>query len=128
MPGEVLLDTNIVIAFFANDPGVRSRLAGVDFYVPAIVLGELYAGALKSGRPAENLARIDAMIPASAVLGCNAGTARLYGDIKHTLLVKGRPIPDNDIWIAAVARQYALPLATRDSHFAEIDGLGLESW
>ncbi len=128
MPGEVLLDTNIVIGFFAGDPAIRSHLAGVDFYVPAVVLGELYAGALKSSRPAENLARIDAMIPVSAVLGCNAGTARLYGDIKHALLVKGRPIPDNDIWIAAVARQYALALATRDGHFAEVEDLALESW
>lgn len=128
MAGDVLLDTNVVIAFFAGDPGIRSHLAAVDFFVPAIVLGELYAGALKSGRPAENLARIDAMIPPVAVLGCNAGTAHLYGDIKHNLLVKGRPIPDNDIWIAAIALQYTLALITRDNHFAEVAGLSVATW
>lgn len=59
------------------------------------------------------------------VLGCDLDTARHYGIIKQRLRRKGRPLPDNDIWIAAVARQHQLALATRDAHFGEIDELPL---
>ncbi|HEY4572503.1 MAG TPA: PIN domain-containing protein [Thermoanaerobaculia bacterium] len=41
---------------------------------------------------------------------------------------KGRPIPENDIWIAASARQHGLTLATRDGHFDDVDGLITETW
>jgi tRNA(fMet)-specific endonuclease VapC len=44
------------------------------------------------------------------------------------LRAKGRPIPENDIWIAAVAKQYDLALFTRDAHFAEVESLRTESW
>src|SRR6266496_543689 len=128
MAGDVLLDTNIVIAFFANDGPVLSHIAQVNFLIPSIVLGELYAGARKSARPAENLARIDAMIPRSIVLSCDHTTAQLYGSIKQVLRAKGRPIPENDIWIAAVAQQYGLTLASRDAHFDEVQALSHVAW
>ena len=52
----------------------------------------------------------------------------MYGVIKQALREKGRPIPENDIWIAAIAQQYGLTLVTRDDHFTAIDGLTLEKW
>jgi tRNA(fMet)-specific endonuclease VapC len=52
----------------------------------------------------------------------------LYGEIKSSLRQKGKPIPDNDIWIAASARQHSLTLVTRDAHFDEIDDLARERW
>lgn len=55
-------------------------------------------------------------------------TARQYGEIKNKLRKKGRPLPENDIWIAALALQYDLILVTRDQHFDEIDNLKLVSW
>jgi tRNA(fMet)-specific endonuclease VapC len=54
--------------------------------------------------------------------------ARFYGRVSHQLRVKGRPIPQNDIWIAALAIQHNLTVLTRDSHFAEVDGLATQSW
>ncbi len=96
--------------------------------MPSAVLGELYYGARKSGRPARNLSKIDEFAASVAVLACDAVTAQHYGQIKDRLRTMGRPIPDNDIWIAAVAMQYGLPLATRDEHFKEVDGLVVESW
>ena len=56
-------------------------------------------------------------------LPCDFDTARLYGRIKAELRRKGKPIPENDIWIAAAAIQYGLTLVTRDRHFDFIDGL-----
>jgi len=62
------------------------------------------------------------------VLGCDSGTAGFYGAIKNNLLKKGKPIPENDIWIASVALQFGLFLVSRDIHFQNIDGLTLEKW
>lgn len=64
----------------------------------------------------------------SIVLGCDAETARRYGEVKNGLRQKGRPIPENDIWIAAIALQYDLTLVARDVHFGEVDGLKVEAW
>ncbi len=55
-------------------------------------------------------------------------TALLYGDICSQTRRKGRPIPSNDAWIAAMALQYGMPLLTRDQHFTVIDGLNAISW
>jgi len=120
MSGRFLLDTNIVIALFAGEVDIQEHLKQAEeVFVPSIVLGELYFGARKSGRIKENLARIDEFAFSSSVLGCDTDTAREYGAIKDMLRMKGRPIPENDVWIAAIARQYGLVLVSRDTHFDE---------
>lgn len=55
-------------------------------------------------------------------------TARSYGKIKNQLKVKGSPIPENDIWIAALADQYQLLLITGDKHFNNIEAISIETW
>lgn len=129
MNGRYLLNTNIVIAVFAEERAVLQRLAEAnEVFVPATVLGELYYGARKSALVEANIARIDEFAAAAAVLGCDTGTAQQYGWIKNDLRAKGRPIPENDIWIAAVARQHELDVVSRDDHFKEIPHLGIEVW
>jgi tRNA(fMet)-specific endonuclease VapC len=129
MPGRVLLDTNIVIALFAGEERVRDRVAQAqEVFLPCTVPGELYYGARKSRHAAANPARINEFATAAAVLACDATTAQCYGQTKDGLRSKGSPIPENDVWIAAVARQYGLPLATRDEHFNVVDGLVVENW
>ncbi len=129
MSGRFLLDTNIVIALFAKDAIVLQQLATAnEVFVPSIILGELYYGARKSTRVATNIAQVDAFAASSAILVCNTATSQHYGEIKNALRAKGRPIPENDIWIAAVAKQYNLTLVSRDGHFNEIDGLSIEAW
>lgn len=127
--GRFLLDTNILIALIAGEPavvaGVRSAAAT---FVPAIALGELYYGAQKSGRPTENLNVIDRLAAAAAVLACGHDTARRYGELKAQLRASGTPIPENDIWIAALSREYDLTLVTRDSHFEAVAGLATSPW
>jgi tRNA(fMet)-specific endonuclease VapC len=127
--GSYLLDTNVVIAFFSGEPTVISQFDQADeILLPSIVLGELIFGARKSSRATDNLARIEEFGQQVVVLDCDRDTARQYGAIKHALRLKGRPIPDNDIWIAAIARQYHLTLVTRDTHFAEVDDLLSQIW
>jgi tRNA(fMet)-specific endonuclease VapC len=129
MTGKCLLDTNIVIALFANETAVKDGLAKTDeVFIPSVVIGELCYGAHKSTRAKENLGRIDDFATSSLVLGCDAETARMYGEIKNTLRVKGRPLPENDIWIAAIAVQHNLTLVSRDAHFSEIENLEVVSW
>ncbi|HWL95174.1 MAG TPA: PIN domain-containing protein [Phycisphaerae bacterium] len=62
----------------------------------------------------------------SSILPCDHLTARHYGEIKTKLWNAGKPIPDNDIWIAALAMQYDVPISTRDRHFQYIEGLRVD--
>lgn len=129
MSGKYLLDTNIIIALFASDTAVKDNLAKADeVFVPSLAVGELYFGARKSERVKENLERIDEFVANSVVLGCDIETARRYGEVKNALRTKGRPIPENDIWIAAIALQRDLTLVTRDAHLSEIENLKVTPW
>ncbi len=129
MSGRYLLDTNIVIALFADDSRVLDHLQKADeTFIPNVVIGELYYGAQKSARVTENMERIGKFVAKSAILACDEETAAKYGEVKHKLRQKGRPIPENDIWIAALALQHSLILVTRDAHFNEVDGLTVENW
>ena len=129
MSGRYVLDTNIVIALFANDTAVTSNLRNAqEVFVPSTVVGELYYGAQRSGRVKQNVAQIDSFRAANTILVCDGATASVYGIVKNELRKKGRPIPENDIWIAAIALQHNLTLVTRDAHFKEVDGLQIEAW
>ena len=76
----------------------------------------------------DNLARVDDFAINNVVLACDTETARRYGKIKELLRAGGRPIPENDIWMAAIALQHNLILVTRDAHFEAVDGLRLAAW
>lgn len=129
MNGKYLLDTNIIISIFAKDPQIHNRLANAEeVFVPCIAIGELYFGAYKSLKIEENLARIDEFAINNTVLACDTDTAKRYGHIKNQLKEKGQPIPENDIWIAAIAQQYAITLVTKDTHFDLVENLKVEVW
>lgn len=129
MSGNFLLDTSVVIELFRRDTAIEKRINQADeIYVSSITLGELYFGARKSEQVAQGVIYVDQFAARTLLLDCDLGTAREFGIIKNQLRAKGRPIPDNDIWIAATALQHDLVLATRDSHFKEVDGLNYEAW
>jgi tRNA(fMet)-specific endonuclease VapC len=127
--GRFLLDTNIIIALFARDPMIHEHLSNAsEVFIPCIVIGELYFGSYKSLKAQENLNRIDEFALSNTVLPCDIETAKKYGDIKNRLKEKGQPIPENDIWIAAIAQQYALTVVTKDAHFKLVENLKIELW
>ena len=72
--------------------------------------------------------QIAMLLAAAVVLAPTESTAALYGAIHAELAMAGTPIPQNDIWIAAVAREHELPLVTRDTHFQEVQGLIILTW
>ena len=129
MSGKYLLDTNIVIALFADEPILTDKIAKAeDISVPAVVIGELFYGASRSGRPEKNSERIDRFASDNVILHSDVDAARWYGKVKNRLRKKGRPIPENDIWIAAIAFQHNLTLISRDEHFEKVENLKLEKW
>jgi len=125
---EVIIDTNIVSAAIDEEMPVITHLARVTAIIPRIILGYLYYGAYAPTRVDDNLERIASLLEGYSVLSCDEYTARQFGIVRAALKMKGRPIPENDVWIAALAMQYNLPLITRDKHFTEVDGLIIERW
>lgn len=129
MSGKYLLDTNAVIAVFAGDVRVLSLVSPADeCFLASTVLGELFYGAEHSSREDDNVKRIQGFCDTVTVLSCDAKTAAEYGRIKNQLRVKGKPIPENDVWIAAIAVQYQLRLLSCDQHFDDVDGLIRIQW
>jgi tRNA(fMet)-specific endonuclease VapC len=124
MAGKLLLDTHVVIALWERNSAVTGHICEYDeVFVPSIAIGELFFGAYRSGRIEDNLARVSDFCRSCVVLAADHATARIYGELKSRLRTTGRPIPENDLWIASIALQHRIPLATRDRHFEEIESL-----
>ena len=129
MDGKYLLDTNIVIDLFNNDKKVIDWILGInEVYIPNVAIGELYYGFLKSTRKKDNLNDLEDLIISSSILDTDINTSKIYGEVKNKLRIKGKPIPDNDIWISAIAIQHSVTLVTRDRHFENVDNISLEVW
>jgi len=123
------LDTSVVVPHLRGDNLLSARLAQVaNLHMPWVVLGELRFGAQRAVRPQEAIAQVRAFLRTVALLLPDEGTAELYGDLKAELARIGKLIPDNDLWIAATARQLDLPLVTRDAHFSVVPRLTTLAW
>ena len=129
MSGRYLLDTNVAIRILNNELDLEARPGDEsEAFLCVTVVGELFFGAERSGRPEANKARVDRLIELCPLVPHDLATARHYGAVKKRLLQQGRPIPENDIWIAAAALQHGLTVATGDPHFGHVEGLPVESW
>lgn len=64
------------------------------------------------------------LIRESFILPVDEATAKAYSEVRDELRQKGRPIPENDIWIAALARQHGQPVVSRDGHFDYVEVFG----
>jgi tRNA(fMet)-specific endonuclease VapC len=125
----VILDTNAVSALFAGDSLLGKILAGVErHHLPVIVIGE-YRYGLMSSRYRDHLqGLLETLIRESFVLQVDEATAEMYSQVRDDLRQTGRPIPENDIWIAALARQYRQPVVSRDGHFDYVPDLRRVAW
>ncbi len=129
MAGRALLDTSAAAALLRGDPGIASALEDLDeVFTSAIVVGELLYGARLSSNHETNLERVVGFSSSVTVLPTNGETALVYARVKQGLRSRGRPIPDNDLWIACTAIQHRLTLLNRDAHFDEIDELAQAGW
>ncbi|MDX2069583.1 MAG: type II toxin-antitoxin system VapC family toxin [Haliscomenobacter sp.] len=122
-----LLDSNIIIDVFRGESKTVERISLTQkLFVPVIVIGELYYGAYKSNQIARRIAEVKQLEELVTILNVTPVTSQLYGEIKQRLYAKGKPIPENDIWIAAIAIEHGLVLITRDKHFEEVEGVVIE--
>lgn len=126
---EVALDSTVAIAVLNDRSGIGAWIQKFDeVFLPVPAIGELRFGALHSGRPAENLRRIEELISRCRVLEVRLGTTEVYARLRLGLRRKGRPIPENDLWIAALSVEHGVPLAATDSHFDELAEVQLEPY
>jgi tRNA(fMet)-specific endonuclease VapC len=125
MNGSVL-DTNVITRMLANDEAAIRVIAKIDlYYTSVIVVGELYFAAFNSSRREVNIKAFNDFLSCVEVIPIDRAVCMAYSEIKLILKKKGRPIPENDIWIAACAHARGLSVATFDNHFSEITQLKL---
>lgn len=123
---STLVDTNVYTAFKRDEPAIVEAFRHFDFIgLNVTVLAELYAGFKGGKREKKNRMELEDFLNSPRVhfIGHNIETADFYAHIFHLLKEKGRPIPTNDIWIAASALQNGLSLFSSDQHFTYVDGL-----
>jgi predicted nucleic acid-binding protein len=125
-----MLDTNTYVAFKRGDRAVVQAIRQCEFIgVNATVVGELLAGFKAGSREETNRKEFNLFLnsPRVQTIAVDEETAEYYAKVFCDLKMKGRPIPTNDMWIAASAMQHGLWLASDDAHFGFIDGLLLLS-
>jgi tRNA(fMet)-specific endonuclease VapC len=90
--------------------------------MPAVVLGELRTGFLLGARPERNEAELARFLanPVVEVLNVDDEAARIYAEIVVAQRRAGKPVPTNDLWIAALAARAGVPVLTYDGDFAVI--------
>ena len=128
MAGSYLLDTNVAIAFLNGESAVVTRVLVEPVTLCAIVAAELLYGAACSSRAAENTRRCQKFLDTFEVLPLTRATAEHAALVKADLRTRGRPIPENDLWIAAVALEYSLSVATRNEYIRSVSDLSVVRW
>lgn len=121
-----LLDTNAYAGFKRGEPAAVEVVRMADrIGMCSIVMGELLAGFACGSREEANRRELAKFLesPRVEVLAVGAGTAEYYARVFRSLRRKGKPIPTNDLWIAAVALEHGYAVFTSDEHFQAIDGL-----
>ena len=125
---KILIDTNAYAAFKKNVVVAVNTLKTVEYIgINIIVLGELFGGFKGGIRETENRKELEQFLdsPRVHLIQLDEDTAEFYAKIYWDLKKKGKPIPTNDMWVAASAMRHALSLFTFDDHFTFIDGLML---
>ena len=126
---RVCLDTSAYSNFRRGKPAVVNAVDRADWIgVPCVALGEIWAGFIAGTRAEHNTAELEDFLaePLVEVLAVDRDVARIYGEIVVDLRRKGRPLPTNDIWIAATAARFGASVLTYDAHFLEVDRVGAQ--
>lgn len=125
----MILDTNAVSDLFKGDAALASILQSSNrHHLPVVVIGEyLYGigGARYKGKLGNLLKALE---DNSYILDTDRTTATHYAQVRSSLRAAGTPIPENDIWIAALARQHGLVIVSKDQHFDSVKDVERASW
>jgi len=125
----MILDTNAVSALVDNDRVLARKVdASEKAALPFIAVTEYRSGLHGSTRSQEAQKIFEGLLQILPILLPTPETLEHYASLAHQLKKKGRPIPTNDIWIAALARQHQIPILSRDRHFDFVDGIQRLDW
>lgn len=125
---HILIDTNVYSAYMQGDQSVLDLFITAEkVYISVIVLGELSAGFRGGSKFQENRSGLQTFLnmPHIDVLTVDQETAEVFGQIQNQLKVAGKPIPINDVWLAAQAIKTGTVMVTYDRHFSRVSGLRL---
>ena len=125
----MIYDTNAVSDFLDGIPGVIDKVGASTFHsLPVIVIGEYLYG-LKSSREQDlREPSFAAFTRTCRLLPVTPDTASRYAQLRHRLRLAGTPIPENDIWIAALALEHGQKVLSNDRHFDLVEGIERISW
>ena len=125
----MILDTNALSAVVDGDPQIEPYFKNAPLVaIPVIVLGEYRFGVLQSKRREQHETWLRKNLGDYLILDLTGETATIYGEVRFELKKTGRPIPSNDVWIAALARQHGMPVLSRDVHFDLVKGSRRVGW
>jgi predicted nucleic acid-binding protein len=126
----VILDTNAVSSLLAGGNQQLNALleSANQHHLPLAVIAEYQYGLLALHNPRRLELLLRKLEADSIVLYPDRATADTYAAIRHDLRTRGRPIPENDLWIAALARQHSLEIVSQDPHFDHVEGIRRISW
>lgn len=131
MTPKLALDTNAYRALDDGNAKLMSLVKTVpQIGIPIVVLGELYYGVFLGGKREKNMLNLNRFLgsPRVELLHIDEITAKLFGEIATQLRQGGRPIQQDDMWIAALCKQYGYALATADKDFDAVIGLEIISF
>lgn len=125
----MILDTNAVSDLLGGNSALGKILSGQHQHqLPVIVIGEYRFGIIRSRRESRLRPFLAQLIADSEILEVGLETTAFYARVREQLYRSGTPIPQNDLWIAALAIQHQQPLISRDAHFDQVAGLRRLSW
>jgi tRNA(fMet)-specific endonuclease VapC len=125
----MILDTNAVSGLLEGDPALEALLAReVRHELPVIVIGEYRYGLARSRFRRRLVPLFEMLVRESSVLSIGVATAAAYASVREALRAQGTPIPENDVWISALAIEHRLDIASRDRDFDQVPGVRRRAW
>ena len=124
-----LFDTNIIIGFLKNEEKIVKKIQNENqLNISVITVGEMLFGARNSELFEKNINIYKDFFKQCNIFCITEKTSAIYSEIRYRLKKIGKPIPENDIWIASVSEENNLTLVTRDKHLIDIDFIKKEIW
>jgi len=124
MNGNYLIDSNAIIDYLrGKNSFLVDLIQNQSVFVSVIVIGELFYGAENAIQIKKHLSQINEFVSKITIVEVTIETSKIYGKIRANLKKQGTPIPENDIWIAAIALQNNYTLVTNDKHFKNVKNI-----
>lgn len=125
----MILDTNALSALQEHDENLITKIRDQPALILNLIsLGEYRFGLDGSRHRTSILVWLNVLIQRATVLSPDVETLPFYSQIRHELKSAGTPIPENDVWIAALCRQHNLAVISRDTHFDKVNKLHRITW